>query len=207
MLLLFDLRKPEGKSDEVIVEELEREASEMLGPWNREEYNSLVEICGGNIRLNRCLSEMCVEYEARPLPSGVLKRMIEPGNVGSEVLLKNSKGKGKAEEVGTSGGSAAVGTRVRGSLKPSIAKVDVKKAESIKRKALDQEVFPHNSGMPLFMEELLETVGGEIVAPEGALWLSLHDLGDEYGTILAGSSRRVEVAKALIALHNAPEAS
>jgi len=133
--------------------------------------------------------------------------MIEPGNVGSEVLLKNSKGKGKAEEVGTSGGSAAVGTRVRGSLKPSIAKVDVKKAESIKRKALDQEVFPHNSGMPLFMEELLETVGGEIVAPEGALWLSLHDLGDEYGTILAGSSRRVEVAKALIALHNAPEAS
>ena len=42
MLLLFDLRKPEGKSDEVIVEELEREASEMLGPWNREEYNSLV---------------------------------------------------------------------------------------------------------------------------------------------------------------------
>ena len=45
--LVFGLRRPEGSSDEVIVDELEREASEILGPWNRKEYLSLVEIKRG----------------------------------------------------------------------------------------------------------------------------------------------------------------
>ena len=53
---VFGLRKAEGKSDEVIVSELEREASEILGPWNKKEYLSLIEVCGKNLRLNRCLS-------------------------------------------------------------------------------------------------------------------------------------------------------
>ena len=85
--------------------ELERQAAEILGPWNRKEYCSLVEVCGKNLRLNRCLAEMGMAYEPRPLP-----RMTPPGNVGSEVPGSKSKGKAKVEEAGSSG---AVGTRGR----------------------------------------------------------------------------------------------
>ena len=54
--------------------------------------------------------------------------------------------------------------------------------------------------MPSFMEELMGTVGGEIVVTEGRLFRSRYDLSDEYGTMLFGSGRRVEVARALINL-------
>ena len=65
---VFGLRRPESASDEVIVDELERRAAEILGPWNKKEYRSLVEVCGGNLRLNRCLAEMGVAYEASAGP-------------------------------------------------------------------------------------------------------------------------------------------
>ena len=130
---VFGLRRPEGSSDEIIVDELERQAAEILDPWNKKEYLSLVEVCGGNLRLNRCL------------------------------------------------------------------------AESAKRKAQDEEVSSGDSGTPSFMEELMGTVGGEIVVPEGGLFRSRYDLSDEYGTMLFDSGCRVEVAKALINLHCSSE--
>jgi len=46
---VFGLRRPEGSSDEVIVAELEREASDILGPWNRKEYLFLVKVCKRNL--------------------------------------------------------------------------------------------------------------------------------------------------------------
>ena len=101
--LVFGLWRPEGSSDEVFVDELEREASEILGPWNRKEYLSLVEICKKNLQLNRCLAELGVEYSLRPLPAGAVPRMMPPGNVGSKVVSRKSKGKAKEEVVGTSG--------------------------------------------------------------------------------------------------------
>ena len=64
---VFGLRRLEGSSDEVIVAELEQHAAEILGPWNKKEYGSLVEVCGVNLRLNRCLAEMGVAYEPRPV--------------------------------------------------------------------------------------------------------------------------------------------
>ena len=44
---VFGLWRPKGCCDEVIVAELERQAAEILGPCNRKEYGSLVEVCGG----------------------------------------------------------------------------------------------------------------------------------------------------------------
>jgi len=199
----FGLRRPEGASDEVIVDELERRAAEILGPWNKKEYRSLVEVCGGNLRLNRCLAEMGVAYEPRPVPANAIARMTPPGNVGSEVPEAKSKGKAKAEVAGSSGSAGARG-RGRG-RKPSGSKVSVARAESAKRKAQDEEVSSGDSGTPSFMEELMGTVGGEIVVPEGRLFRSHYDLSDEYGTMLFGSGRRVEVAKALINLHCSSE--
>ena len=106
--------------------------------------------------------------------------------------------------MGTSGEASGGGGRGR-SLKPSSTKVSVKWAESAKRKAQDQEASSRDSGTPLFMEELMGTVGGEIVVPKGRLFKSHYDLYDEYGTMLFGSGRRVEVAKALISPHYSPE--
>ena len=107
------------------------------------------------------------------------------------------------EEAGSIG---ATGTRGRGrGRKPSSTKVSVARAESAKRKARDEEVSSGDSGTSSFMEELMGTVGGEIVVPEGRLFRSHYDLSDEYGTMLFGSGRRVEVAKALINLHCSSE--
>ena len=123
---VFGLWRPEGSSDEVIVDELERQAAEILGPWNKKEYLSLVEVCGGNLRLNRCLAEMGVAYEPLPVPANVIPRMTPPGNVGSEVPESKSKGKAKVGEAGSSG---AIGTRGRGrGRKPSSMKVSVARA-------------------------------------------------------------------------------
>jgi hypothetical protein len=100
---VFGLQRLEGISDEIIVAGLEREASEILGPWNKKEYASLVEICGKNHRLNRCLAEMGVAYDLRPVPPERHPEDEAPGNVGSEVPVLKSKGKDKVEEVGSSG--------------------------------------------------------------------------------------------------------
>ena len=167
------------------------------------EYGSLVEVCGANLRLNRCLAEMGVAYEPRPVSANAIPRMTPPGNVGSEVPDSKSNGKAKVEEVGSSG---ATGTRGRGrGRKPSSTKVSVTRAERAKRKARDEEVSSGGSGTPSFMEELMGTVGGGIVVPEGRLFRSRYDLSDEYGTMLFGSGSRVEVAKALINLHCSSE--
>jgi len=61
------------------------------------------------------------------------------------------------------------------SWSPSVAR-----AESAKRKAQDEEVSSGDSGTPSFMEELMGTVGGEIVVPEVRLFRSRYDLSDEY---------------------------
>ena len=92
---IFGLQRPEGSSDKVIVAELEREASNILGPWNKKEYLSLMEVCKRNLRLNQCLAEMGVDYGFRPVLASVVPRMTPPGNVGSEVASKKSKGKAK----------------------------------------------------------------------------------------------------------------
>ena len=129
--------------------------------------------------------------------------MTPPGNVGSEVPGSKSRGKAKVEEAASSG---AVGTQGRGrGRRPSSTKVSVARAESAKRKVQDEEVSSGDSGTPSFMEELMGTVGGEIVVPEGRLFRSRYDLSDEYGTMLFGSGRRVEVARALINLHCSSE--
>ena len=42
----FGLSKLGGKSDEVIVSELEFAALVLLGPWNKKEYDSFIAVCG-----------------------------------------------------------------------------------------------------------------------------------------------------------------
>src|SRR6185503_6974755 len=114
---VFWLRRPEGSSDEVMVDELERRAAEILGPWNKKEYLSLVEVCGGNLRLNRCLAEMGVAYEPRPVPANAIPRMTPPGNIGSEVPESKSRGKAMVGRRGAPGLLARVDVGVVGILR------------------------------------------------------------------------------------------
>ena len=60
------------------------------------------------------------------------------------------------------------------------------RAERAKRRSREEETSSGDSGAPLFMEELMGTVGGEIVVPEGRLFRSHYDLYDQYGTMLFG---------------------
>ena len=93
---IFGLRKPEGLSDHTIVSEVERDACNLLGPWNRKEYDSFVAISKHGSRLNRCFEEMKVAYDARTVPPPPIRRGQGVGNVGSEFPVKG-KGKGKAK--------------------------------------------------------------------------------------------------------------
>ena len=75
--LVFELIKPEGKSDEVIVSDLERAALEVLGPCNRKEFEAFSVVCShGGRRINRCLT---------PAP---IRRGHAAGNIGSDLPVK-----------------------------------------------------------------------------------------------------------------------
>lgn len=61
---IFGLRRPNGKSNETIIAELEHEAMQLLGPWNKKEYDSFVVVCCHRGQVNRFLHEMRVRYES-----------------------------------------------------------------------------------------------------------------------------------------------
>ena len=65
---VLGLKKPEGSSDHAIVFEVERDACNLLGPWNRKEYDSFMAVCKHGSRINHCFEEMQVAYEACVIP-------------------------------------------------------------------------------------------------------------------------------------------
>ena len=89
---VFGLKRPEGLSDHAIVSEVERDACNLLGLWNRKEYDSFMAICKHESRINRCFEEMKVAYEACAIPTPPVRRGKGVGNVGSKFP---AKGKGK----------------------------------------------------------------------------------------------------------------
>ena len=65
---VLGLKRPEGMSDHAIVSEVERDACNLLRPWNRKEYTSFMAICKQGGCVNRCFAEMKVSFEARVVP-------------------------------------------------------------------------------------------------------------------------------------------
>lgn len=202
---VLGLTKPEGKSDEVIVAELEMRASELLGPWNKKEYDSFIAVCCHQGHVNRCLHEMGVSYDARVVPSVPQRRPRAPGNVGSEPLVRKPKGKAYAEVATTSAKTSQNKT-----AKNLIAKQSVIQAEAWKRKAVDgncsQADHGEDLGMPLFMEKLRRTEGSGPLVVDGKRWSMRYNL-NQFGTMDAGfSGVRVSVAQAMVRLqHQEPK--
>lgn len=56
----FGLQKPAGTSDDFIVEEVEREAVMLAGPYISKEHDSFVEVCSNQIRVNHSFVVMGV---------------------------------------------------------------------------------------------------------------------------------------------------
>ena len=64
----FGLRKPEGVSDDMIVEEIEQEAVAIAGPFLSKERDSFEAICSEKVRVNQCFLKMGVAYGPREAP-------------------------------------------------------------------------------------------------------------------------------------------
>ena len=64
----FGLRKPEGVSDDMIVEEIEQEAVAIAGPFLSKERDSFEAICSEKVRVNRSFLKMGVSYGPRKAP-------------------------------------------------------------------------------------------------------------------------------------------
>jgi len=87
----FGLKRTEGRSDEILLAELEREAENYLGPYTEKELESAKLILCHEGRINRPFFEMGITVEARPKPVKGVKRHREVGNVGSDVFVSKKK--------------------------------------------------------------------------------------------------------------------
>ena len=148
-----------------------------------------------------CLIEMGAECETWPVPPRPVSRSQAMGNVGSELSTRKSKGKAVVEDVGTS-----TEALLKKSLKPSSTKASIAKAEAQKRKVVSQSeasigAVAKDLGTDSLMKVSRDTNGGGNWVSEGRLWLTPHDLVDEYCTMCACSGFLVEMTKALVGLH------
>jgi hypothetical protein len=105
----FGLERPTNMTDEMIVAELERKATSLIGPYNKKEHKSFMDCCTHGCRINQSLHEMGVMYESREAPPEPVKRVRGVSNVGPEEHASKN-GKKEAESlVGSTSGQIALG--------------------------------------------------------------------------------------------------
>lgn len=151
----FWLRKRDGKSDKIIIAELERAALELLGPWNKKKYDSFVSICCHQGQINPCLQEMGVSYEAGPVPSGPQKRFRTHGNVGSELPIgKKSKDKATTEVTNSSATYPQSKATKKSSVKQSASSAVIHKRVAASEVAGSQKIPAGDPGTPAFIREV-----------------------------------------------------
>lgn len=195
---VFGLKKPEGKSDESIFAELEREALNILCPRNKE-YDFFVAICFHQKHINRCLHEMGVSYETWHVPVGPKKRSRSPGNINSDV-----PGSKKSEsKVATESSSVLPADSKVKAIKKPVSRQSTRQPEAQKKKMMEQGAgeMAVDLGSSSFMKDLQDTEGIGSWVLDGRRWSMCYDL-NQFGTMDAGiGGRRVVVAEAMVALH------
>ena len=91
----FGLQKSAGTSDDFIVEEVEREAVMLAGPYISKEHDSFVEVCSNQIRVNHSFVVMGVVYGPREAPREKRGRgsgaSASSSKVTDELALKKAK--------------------------------------------------------------------------------------------------------------------
>jgi hypothetical protein len=89
----FNVKRPDGKTDEEIVAEVEKKVVQMIGNYTHREWECAQKILKHQGHVNRVFDEMNVLYPPRPRPSTSGKKMQPPGNIGSELIETSKKRK------------------------------------------------------------------------------------------------------------------
>jgi hypothetical protein len=90
---MFNVKCPDGKTDEEIVAEVEKKVVQMIGNYTHREWECAQKILKHQGRINRVFDDMNVSYLPRPRPSITGKKMQPPGNTGSEPVETSKKSK------------------------------------------------------------------------------------------------------------------
>jgi hypothetical protein len=97
------VKRPEDKTDEEIVVDIEKKVVQMVGNFTHKEWECAQRILKHQGRVNRVLDEMGVTYSPRLVPPTACKKMQPPGNIGSEPAETSMKGKSSKAVVTTEG--------------------------------------------------------------------------------------------------------
>jgi hypothetical protein len=100
---IFNVKRPEDKTDEEIVVDIEKKVVQMIGNFTHKEWECAQRILKHQGRVNRVLDEMGVTYSPRLVPPTAGKKMQPPGNIGSEPAKTSRKGKSSKAAVTTEG--------------------------------------------------------------------------------------------------------
>jgi hypothetical protein len=106
----FNVKRPEGKTDEEIVADVERKVVQMIGNYTHKEWECAQKILKHQGQVNRVFDKMGVTYSPRLIPPTARKKMLPAGNVGSEPAETSKKkrtGKSITAPEGTSKGAKA----------------------------------------------------------------------------------------------------
>jgi hypothetical protein len=104
----FNLKRPEGKTDEEFVGEVEKKVVQMISNYTHREWECTQKILKHQDRVNRVFDEMKVSYLPRPRPPMASKKMHPPGNIGSGPVETSKKGKTNKAAGTTEGASKSV---------------------------------------------------------------------------------------------------
>jgi hypothetical protein len=81
---IFNVKRPEDKTDEEIVADIEKKVVQMIGNYTHKEWECAQRILKHQGRVNCVLDEMGITYSPRPVPPTAGKKMQPPGNIGLE---------------------------------------------------------------------------------------------------------------------------
>jgi hypothetical protein len=98
------VKRPEDKTDEEIVADIEKKVVQMIGNYTHKEWECAQRILKHQGRVNCVLDEMGITYSPRPVPPTAGKKMQPPGNIGSEPAETSRKGK-SSKAAGTTEGA------------------------------------------------------------------------------------------------------
>jgi hypothetical protein len=89
----FNVKRPNGKTNEEIFAEVEKQVVQMIGNYTHREWECAQKILKHQGRVNRVFNKMKVSYPPRPKLATASKKMQPPCNIGSKPVETSKKGK------------------------------------------------------------------------------------------------------------------
>jgi hypothetical protein len=128
----FNVKRPEGKTGEEIVAEVEKKVVQMIGNYTHKEWECAQKILKCQGRVNRVFDEMNVTYFPRPRPPTAGKKMLPDGNIGSEPAETSKKKRTGKATTATEGPSKSLAQRKADAAKTTLPPVAEKTSKLMK---------------------------------------------------------------------------